>query len=76
MISCFPMDMSSSRAVGSLRLKGELKRFLLPYFALGFDQHVANGPRDVCVALDELQSLEHICKFGRPLYVFPGFVWK
>ena len=54
--------------VNSLRLKSEMKRLILPYFALGFDQHmISRGRRALSATIGELQSLEHVCEFGRPL---------
>jgi hypothetical protein len=53
----------------SLRLKDELKRLLLPYLALGFDQNmIVNGRAAKSITIGELQTVEHLCKYGRPLY--------
>jgi hypothetical protein len=43
---------------------------LPPYIAVGFDQIVISEDRDgVAVKMGELQSMKHLAKYGRPLYV-------
>ena len=42
----------------------------LPYFALGFDQHMIDKNRQkVAVRMGDLQLVERLCRYGRPLYV-------
>lgn len=63
------------RTVLSLRLKSEIKCLLPPYIALGFDQNAIVGnqtPKHVTVA--QLQTLEHLSQYGRPLYVVSVFM--
>jgi hypothetical protein len=62
-------SMPHRRTVNSIRLKDEIKRPIRPYFALGFDQHVVAGcGATKSVTMDELLSLKHLCRYGRPLY--------
>jgi hypothetical protein len=52
----------------SLKLSCELKTLSPPFIALGFDQHMIADSRVVeSIIIGELQSLEHCCKYGRPL---------
>lgn len=63
------------RTVPSLRLKTEIMNLLPPYIALGFDQNAIVGnqtPKHVTVA--QLQTLEHLSQYGRPLYVVSVFI--
>lgn len=56
--------------VPSLRLRQELERLLEPYIALGFDQNVICENRPlVTVTMGYLQSVEHLSRYGRPMYV-------
>ena len=52
----------------SLRLVNELQKLLLPYIALDFDQNVLKGQQEVTATIGELQSLEHLATYGRPMY--------
>jgi hypothetical protein len=54
--------------VSSLRLDSELRKLLPPYIALDFDQNVPKGQTEVTVTIGELQSLEHLASYGRPMY--------
>ena len=58
--------------VPSLRLRVGLKHLMKPYIGVGFDQN-AICPGGVHVAtIGDLQSVEHLSTYGRPLYVtFP-----
>jgi hypothetical protein len=63
------------RTVISLRLKTEIMSLLPPYIALGFDQNAIAGnqtPKHVTVA--QLQTLEHLSQYGRPLYMVSVFM--
>jgi hypothetical protein len=53
----------------SLRLGNELRQLPAPYIALDFDQNVCKGQLDVTATIGELQSLEHLASYGRPMYV-------
>jgi hypothetical protein len=47
----------------------ELERLLEPYIALGFDQNVIYEIKaPVIAAMGYLQSVEHLCRYGRPMY--------
>ena len=52
----------------SLRLGNELQKLLPPYIALDFDQNVLKGRQEVTAKIGELQSLEHLATYGRPMY--------
>ena len=52
----------------SLRLGNELRKLLLPYIALDFDQNVVEDRQEVIVTMGELQSLKHFATYGRPMY--------
>ena len=39
-----------------------------PYFALDFDQNVIKGGQSVTAKIGDLQSLEHLASYGRPMY--------
>ena len=52
----------------SLRLGKELRQLLAPYIALDFDQNVFKGQPEVTATIGELQSLEHLASYGRPMY--------
>ena len=45
-----------------------LGKLLLPYIALDFDQNVLKGRQEVTAKIGELQSLEHLATYGRPMY--------
>jgi hypothetical protein len=51
----------------SFRLNTELRILLAPYIALDFDQNVSKGPFPATATIDELQSLEHLAIYGRPM---------
>lgn len=51
----------------SLRLEKELRQFVAPYVALDFDQNVPKGRQEVTVKIVDLQSLEHLACYGRPM---------
>ncbi len=54
----------------SLRLKSELNRLLPPYIDLGFDQRViAASGEHVSVSMGDMQTIEFISQYGRPMYV-------
>ncbi len=54
----------------SLRLRGEIEQLLEPYIALGFDQNVIYENKAlVTVTMGYLQSIEHLSRYGRPMYV-------
>ena len=56
--------------VSSLRLRKELETLLPPYIALDFDQNMpVGGGTAAAVKFAQLRSLEHLAKYGRPLYV-------
>ncbi|KIM44537.1 hypothetical protein M413DRAFT_25012 [Hebeloma cylindrosporum] len=55
----------------SLRLRKELAQFLPPYIAFGFDQNVIFDNPDqapMTATMGELQSIKHLCKYGRPIW--------
>jgi hypothetical protein len=52
----------------SMRLGKELRQLLAPYIALDFDQNVFKGQPEVTATIGELQSLEHLASYGRPMY--------
>ena len=52
----------------SLRLVDEVRTLIPPYFALSFDQNVRKGLKEVTATIGELQSLELLATYGRPLY--------
>jgi hypothetical protein len=54
--------------VVSLRLNKELRKLLPPYIALGFDQNTSKGQPEATATIGELQSLEHLASYGRPMY--------
>lgn len=55
----------------SLKLKMELARLLPPYIDLGFDQRViAMGRVVVSVRMGEMQTIEFLSRYGRPMYVY------
>jgi hypothetical protein len=55
----------------SLRLKAELARLLPPYIDLGFDQQaIAMGREVVSIRMGEMQTIEFLCRYGRPMYVY------
>ena len=60
----------------SLRLGSELRTLLLPYIALDFDQNVLKGRQRVIVTIGELQSLEHLATYGRPMYEVLIRLWS
>lgn len=67
--------MPQPRTVLSLRLKDELKRLLPPYIALDFDQNMtAESQEPHCVTVEELQTLRHLARYGRPLCVVSVFM--
>jgi hypothetical protein len=52
----------------STKLAKEIKNLLPPFISLGFDQNVIkNGRSAKRVTIDELQSIEHCCQYGRPM---------
>ncbi|KAF8328823.1 uncharacterized protein EI90DRAFT_3063695 [Cantharellus anzutake] len=60
--------------VTSLRLIAELRRFDLPYFALGFDQYaIEQAKAPTLVKMGDLETIKHISQYGRPLWrtMFP-----
>ena len=57
--------------MNSLRLKNELMHLLVPYCALDFDQNMAYNDAVATTTVGELQTLEHIYKYGLPLGVVP-----
>ena len=61
--------MTHREIVSSLRLFEELKRPVAPYLALGFDQIARANQGEMSVTMGEFQTIEHCCKYGRPLYV-------
>jgi hypothetical protein len=59
----------------SLRLRKEVEGLLGPYIALGFDQNVICQNRAlVTVTIGELQSIEYLSRYGRPMYLTPRTV--
>ena len=65
----------SCNVVLSLRLRREIERLLGPYIALGFDQNVICQNRaSATVTMGELQSIENLSKYGRPMYLSPRTV--
>jgi hypothetical protein len=65
-----PADYILHNLVLSLRLRKEVERLLAPYIALGFDQNVTSENRSqVTVRMGYLQSIEHLSRYGRPMYV-------
>ena len=55
----------------SLKLKMELARLLHPYIDLGFDQRaIAMGREVVNVRMGEMQTIEFLSRYGRPMYVY------
>ena len=54
--------------VHSLRLVKEVQTLIPPYIGLDFDQNVRKGLQEVTATIGELQSLEHLATYGRPLY--------
>jgi hypothetical protein len=62
-------SMPHREIASSLRLWEELKRPLAPYLALGFDQIARTNRGAMPVTMGEFQTIEHCCKYGRPLYV-------
>jgi len=45
-----------------------MSRLLSPYIALGFDQHmIAESKEEKTITMGELQTIEHLAKYGRPL---------
>ena len=71
-VSCLfrQISASSTNTVSSIQLSDEVKGLMPPYFALGFDQNVVAQPMSPkCVTMGDLRSLQHICKYGRPMYV-------
>ena len=62
---------SYSRIVESMCLKSELCHFMKPYIAMGFDQQVIHPSHPTLrMDMEEFWGLKHLCKYGRPLYVF------
>jgi hypothetical protein len=54
----------------SLQLKGELAQLLTPYIDLGFDQRaIAMGRAVVSVRMGDMQAIEFLSQYGRPMYV-------
>ena len=51
----------------SLRLLKELRK-LPPYIALDFDHNVLKSQVEVTATIGELQSIEHLASYGRPMY--------
>jgi len=70
-VSIFDLiDRISFGAGRSTRLRKEGIRLLPPYIAMGFDQIAIYEDRDgVIVKMGELQSIKHLTKYGRPMYV-------
>jgi hypothetical protein len=66
----FPCVLISYRRiiVLSLRLGNELRKLLLLYIALDFDQNVLKGQQEITATIGELQSLEHLATYGCPMY--------
>ena len=61
---------SQTFIVLSLRLRMELECLLEPYLALGFDQNMICEKRPlVTVTMGYLQSIEHLSRYGRPMYI-------
>jgi hypothetical protein len=55
----------------SLKLKRELATLLPPYIDLGFDQQaIAMGRAVVSVRMGEMQTIEFLSRYGRPMYVY------
>jgi len=58
-------------SVLSLKLRNELRRLVPPYIALDFDQHVINSSQSALdVPVSQLDTIEHLARYGRPLYAF------
>ena len=56
--------------VHSLRLKSETKQSLQPYINLDFDQRaIAKSKAYVDVRMGDMQTIEFISQYGRPMYV-------
>ena len=54
----------------SLRLRLEIERLMEPYIALGYDQNVICENRALVTAtMGYLRSIEHVSRYGRPMYV-------
>jgi hypothetical protein len=52
----------------SSKLQSELRRLLPSFIALGFDQHaIAESKEGKTVTMGELQTIEHLAQYGRPL---------
>ncbi|KIM80231.1 hypothetical protein PILCRDRAFT_9777 [Piloderma croceum F 1598] len=53
----------------SLRLGEDLQKLLAPpYIALDFDQNVFKGQPEATATIGQLQSLEHLASYGRPMW--------
>jgi hypothetical protein len=66
--ACSPTSPLYQGTGRSLKLAKELMNLLPPFISLGFDQYMIKNSRSAkCVTIRELQSLEHCCKYGRPL---------
>ncbi|KIM86830.1 hypothetical protein PILCRDRAFT_4708 [Piloderma croceum F 1598] len=52
----------------SLRLLKELRKLLPPYIALDFDHNVLKSQAEVTATIGELQSIEHLASYGRPVW--------
>ncbi|KAF8522530.1 hypothetical protein JB92DRAFT_2807319 [Gautieria morchelliformis] len=53
----------------SLRLREQLAHLLFPHIGMGFDQGMVHGQGGTeRVTMGELWGLEHICRYGRPLW--------
>jgi len=57
----------------SLRFGDELRKLLPLYIALDFDQNVIKGRPEATSKIGELQSLEHLSSYGRPMYAILSF---
>ena len=55
--------------VHSYRLKQEVARLPTPYIDLGFDQRAIAKSRAVSVRMGDMETIEFLSQYGRPLYV-------
>ena len=49
---------------------------LPPYIALDFDRNVLKCQQGVTGKIGELQSIEHLATYGRPMYVVLIRLWS
>ena len=68
--SSIPCTCLTEELAHSLQLKGELNRLLPPYIDLGFDQQaIARSEEPVRLRMGDMETIEFISQYGRPMYV-------